>query len=194
MSKKTGYLLGILLTIIIGIILNWWLCCGVQADQTARMDDNLENQNPAEQAALNEDIALNDPESGMAVSEEPSEELNQTLERIQADPLAFYFETAKSTLILHPDQLQKIADIRYYLENTDGATLLLTGHTDNTGSLTINMKLGQDRALAAKEYLVSNSIPEGSIMITSEGPNNPVASNASLEGRAKNRRTVVTIN
>jgi outer membrane protein OmpA-like peptidoglycan-associated protein len=74
--------------------------------------------------------------------------------------------------------------IRRYPE----AVIVITGYTDSVGSEEYNMKLGRRRAQAAKDYLVSKGSPPGRLRIRSRGENDPVASNATPEGRAQNRR------
>jgi OOP family OmpA-OmpF porin len=56
-----------------------------------------------------------------------------------------------------------------------------------------NTQLGQNRADFAKEYLAKNGISADRIISSSKGPDEPIADNATTEGKAKNRRTVVTI-
>jgi len=68
------------------------------------------------------------------------------------------------------------------------------GHTDNTGVASTNMRLGLNRANFAKTYLMQNGISEAKINTASKGQTSPIESNATKEGRAKNRRTVVTLN
>ena len=67
------------------------------------------------------------------------------------------------------------------------------GHTDNTGSHAVNMKYGQKRADALKEYMVKLGAPAKSINTVSKGPDEPIADNETAEGRAKNRRATVEL-
>jgi OOP family OmpA-OmpF porin len=62
------------------------------------------------------------------------------------------------------------------------------GNTDSIGTDAYNMALGQRRAESVKAYLVSKGVPANKIYTESKGKSNPVASNATAEGRAKNRR------
>jgi OmpA-OmpF porin, OOP family len=64
----------------------------------------------------------------------------------------------------------------------------LTGYTDNTGDSLQNRKLSLKRAFAVKNMLVANGIQDLRIDFTGKGSSNPVASNATEEGKAKNRR------
>lgn len=74
-------------------------------------------------------------------------------------------------------------------------TLVVTvyGHTDNTGTAQANMKYGQKRAEALKNYMVKLGAPAANIKCESKGQNEPVADNGTDEGRALNRRATVEL-
>lgn len=114
-------------------------------------------------------------------------------ENIKANPLVLYFKTGQAQINLSAEQRQKIADIVRYLDKVPDAKCVITGHTDNTGDPEKNVVLGQQRADFAKNYLVRNGISDTKIVATSKGQNQPIADNATDEGKAKNRRTVITI-
>lgn len=122
------------------------------------------------------------------------DELQALYEKINANPLVLHFETGQAAINLTAEQRQKVADISRYLDKVEGATAKVVGHTDSKGGRAINVKLGQGRADFAKAYLNRNGIADAKIVSSSEGPDSPVESNATEEGRAKNRRTVVTLN
>ncbi len=67
-------------------------------------------------------------------------------------------------------------------------TIRIEGHTDNTGSLALNMKLSQKRAEAVMNWLIEHGIDPSRLEAVGLGPNNPIADNSTKEGRAKNRR------
>lgn len=71
--------------------------------------------------------------------------------------------------------------------------IIVTGHTDSVGTDAYNQKLGQLRADAVKVYLVSKGIPPGKVYAESRGEKQPAVSNATKEGRAKNRRVDVEV-
>jgi len=127
-------------------------------------------------------------------SENAEDELKALYEKINANPLVLYFNTAEASIDLNAEQRQKIADISRYLDKVAGATTNVIGHTDNTGKAATNIKLGMDRANFAKEYLMRNGISETKINTSSKGQTSPIESNATEEGKAKNRRTVITLN
>ncbi|MGE0072831.1 MAG: OmpA family protein [Thiomonas sp.] len=67
------------------------------------------------------------------------------------------------------------------------------GYTDSTGSDAINYPLSENRALTVKNFLVSRGVAPQRITTQGLGPQNPVASNATPEGRAANRRVEIYI-
>jgi len=62
------------------------------------------------------------------------------------------------------------------------------GHTDNTGTREANLALSLARAGAVRSYLAAKGIAAASIAVAGAGPDQPLADNASAEGRARNRR------
>ncbi|TFF37805.1 OmpA family protein [Mucilaginibacter psychrotolerans] len=67
-------------------------------------------------------------------------------------------------------------------------SLKLAGHTDNTGSMALNLSLSKDRAEAVKSYLVAQGANASTIEATGYGPNQPIATNKTAAGRQQNRR------
>lgn len=66
--------------------------------------------------------------------------------------------------------------------------LEIQGHTDSDGSAVYNQNLSERRAISVKNYLVSNGINADRLTTIGYGETNPVASNKTAEGKAKNRR------
>jgi outer membrane protein OmpA-like peptidoglycan-associated protein len=71
--------------------------------------------------------------------------------------------------------------------------LKISGHTDNVGKPTANMKLSENRAKAVKAYLVSKGIDEKRLVTEWYGQTRPIAPNTTPEGRQKNRRVEMLI-
>lgn len=69
-----------------------------------------------------------------------------------------------------------------------GTRIEIGGHTDNSGDPASNMKLSQDRADAVKQRLIKHGVDAASVASVGHGQDQPVADNASEEGRARNRR------
>ena len=66
---------------------------------------------------------------------------------------------------------------------------VLAGHTDNKGSRGYNVRLSQKRAESVRDYLVSKGIAADRMVAKGYGPDKPLATNDTEEGRAQNRRT-----
>lgn len=100
---------------------------------------------------------------------------------------AVFFDTGKATL--KAESRTAIGEIAKLLQDRPSLKLFVVGHTDTTGGLEMNMRLSRDRATAVTQSLVSDhGIVSPRLSSHGVGPLSPVASNATEEGRAKNRR------
>lgn len=79
------------------------------------------------------------------------------------------------------------------LEENPSSVLVVEGHTDNQGNAATNLQLSQQRAEGVVTYLVAGGIDAGRLSAIGFGEEQPVASNATEEGRAQNRRIVFVI-
>ena len=66
--------------------------------------------------------------------------------------------------------------------------LEINGYTDNTGSHKFNMKISKQRAESVRNYLINQGVQADRLTANGYGPENPMTSNSTKEGRAKNRR------
>lgn len=71
------------------------------------------------------------------------------------------------------------------------ARVRIIGHTDSTGSDAINNPLSLNRAASVRDYLTARGVPVGAITIDGRGSREPVASNDTAQGRARNRRVEI---
>ncbi len=71
--------------------------------------------------------------------------------------------------------------------------IILTGHTDSKGSDNYNQILSQKRLLSVQNFLESKGIDKSKIKITPKGEKNPAQTNATENGRSKNRRVEIRI-
>lgn len=98
-----------------------------------------------------------------------------------------YFDTGKSKL--KPESKFQLAEIAKFLNTDKSAKVIIVGHTDNAGSLESNQTLSQQRATAVATALSAEyQIAPGRLLARGVGNLCPVASNASEDGRARNRR------
>lgn len=80
------------------------------------------------------------------------------------------------------------------LESTDDTVFLVAGHTDSAGPDSYNYELGQKRAAHVARYLMARKgIDPLRVSTVSYGESTPVASNATGEGRRRNRRIEILV-
>jgi outer membrane protein OmpA-like peptidoglycan-associated protein len=73
------------------------------------------------------------------------------------------------------------------------AVLRIEGHTDNQGQREANLRLSQARAEVVKAYLVKKKVADTRLKAFGAGPDKPVESNDTKEGKAKNNRVELMI-
>lgn len=114
-------------------------------------------------------------------------------EDLRKEPVHLHFATGQTQINPTAEEREKIQKISEYLSQVDNAVLLVVGHTDNTGERDLNVKISKERADFVKEYLIKNDFATDEIETRGEGPDHPIADNATEEGRAKNRRVTLTL-
>ncbi len=104
--------------------------------------------------------------------------------------IAVVFET--NSIDIDENGTEKLKPLQEYLLKHPRAGLLITGHTDNVGSITYNRILSRLRAESVKNYLVEKfSVDAKRIWVKGAGPDLPVADNSTPEGQAQNRRVLI---
>jgi len=78
-------------------------------------------------------------------------------------------------------------------ELAEAYAAVIIGHTDSIGDPNYNLGLSKRRAEAVRDYLVETGAPDEKLRIVGRGQNDPIASNETEEGRAKNRRVEVIV-
>lgn len=101
------------------------------------------------------------------------------------------FETGKATL--EESSYGVLDELVAYLNRKDDEKIELGGHTDNVGTAAKNIILSQDRANTVRAYLLTKGIDPSRVTAVGYGMTKPIASNATADGKAQNRRTEVTI-
>ena len=128
------------------------------------------------------------PAPAPAAKPAPAPAVTQSKITLQADTL---YDFDKSTL--KPEGKATLDKIARDLSKIKLEVIIAVGNTDSVGSDAYNMALGQRRAQSVKAYLTSKGVDGSRIYTESKGKSNPVASNATAEGRAKNRRTDIEV-
>ena len=121
--------------------------------------------------------------------------LAQIKDRLLGKPITLYFGVNQDQINLTAQQRTDFADLNYYLDRVPSANLSIAGHTDNVGNRDYNINLSQQRSVFVRDYLQTNGgISSNRMNTNGYGPDKPVVSNATNEGKAKNRRVEVTLN
>ena len=99
---------------------------------------------------------------------------------------------ATNKYALNKSAKENLAEFAKVLIEYSDADVVVYGHTDSTGSDAINDPLSVKRAESVAQYLLSNGVAESQIKsVEGFGSKQPVADNATAEGRAENRRVEI---
>jgi outer membrane protein OmpA-like peptidoglycan-associated protein len=102
-----------------------------------------------------------------------------------------YFEAGKATLT--PESVSQLRNIATLLRAYPNVRIKLGGYTDDTGTYKVNKALSEARARTAWASLVEMGVSPSRLDARGYGPNYSIASNATEEGRAQNRRLSVKV-
>jgi outer membrane protein OmpA-like peptidoglycan-associated protein len=94
---------------------------------------------------------------------------------------------------LKEEAKKNIQSLAASLNQYPGTDVKVIGHTDNKGSASYNQTLSERRAAAVKTYAVSQGVPTSRLITEGKGFAEPIADNATEEGRAANRRVEIVI-
>jgi outer membrane protein OmpA-like peptidoglycan-associated protein len=95
---------------------------------------------------------------------------------------------------LLPIARERLREVALVLkEYGDGNKIVIEGHTDSRGKDEYNRQLSEKRAMAVRDYLVSEGVSETVVTAVGRGESEPIASNDSADGRANNRRVEIEI-
>ena len=136
-----------------------------------------------------------EPVAVQPIPETPTIEADTVKQQTAVVPenLMIYFEFDDA--IFKPDLQTEnnIAEFKTWLDENPGSMITITGHTDNIGTAEYNQALGLKRAQSVQKYLESKGIDADKMITDSKGKDQPIADQTTEEGRAKNRRAVITI-
>jgi len=120
------------------------------------------------------------------VPEPPIETRTQPLKSVD-----LYFNTGSNKLL--PASQAKLKEIVGALAADPSSQVAVNGYTDDVGSASANLQLSQRRASAVQADLVRMGIASNRVATAGYGEEDPIADNATAEGRANNRRVSVTM-
>ena len=98
-----------------------------------------------------------------------------------------FFETSKA--IIKPESFELLDQVaKLLIDNPHVGNIMIEGHTDSRGKYKSNMKLSQDRADSVRKYLIKAGVDASRLTAKGYGPDRPIDTNDTAEGRANNRR------
>lgn len=101
------------------------------------------------------------------------------------------FDVGSATL--KPEANEQIRHVSNVLTKYTDTTIRIAGHTDSTGSTSLNQQLSELRATNVKLIFVEQGVHPSRVSTIGFGASAPIADNATKEGRRSNRRVVITI-
>jgi len=107
--------------------------------------------------------------------------------------IKIFFDFDKSKFTSDPQTDNSILPLKEWFDKYPGATLSVIGHTDLVGTEDYNYNLGLERAKVVGNYLETQGISSDRMLIGSKGETEPADDYLTMEGRAKNRRTEISI-
>jgi OOP family OmpA-OmpF porin len=126
-----------------------------------------------------------------AASEEETEELKPGEVGESVVLPNIYFDFNKATL--RPESYPELNKVVKLMDDYPTLKIEIGGHTDSVGTEAVNLKLSQDRAASVVKYLVDHAVSRDRLIAKGYGKSKPIESNATEEGRAKNRRIEFTV-
>ena len=115
----------------------------------------------------------------------------EVIEKINFAANNVFFATASFKLL--PKSFKALNEVVSIMKADPTLMLDIDGHTDSQGSDEYNHTLSHNRAKSVSDYLISKGVEESRLKSTGYGEEKPVADNATAAGRAKNRRTEMTV-
>ena len=101
------------------------------------------------------------------------------------------FEVDKADLV--PEVISRLDQLTHALTGVGIHGATVEGHTDSTGSDDYNQALSERRAQAVKAQFAASGMPAAEVTAVGKGETDPIADNATEEGRAQNRRVVIVV-
>ncbi|CAH0246337.1 MULTISPECIES: OmpA family lipoprotein [Erwinia] len=101
------------------------------------------------------------------------------------------FDSSSSTL--KPAGANTLSGVAMVLKEYPKTAVNVIGYTDSSGSRQLNMTLSQQRADGVGSALITQGVAANRVRTSGMGPDNPIASNSSAEGKAQNRRVEITL-
>lgn len=100
---------------------------------------------------------------------------------------------ATNSTDISADFYEVLNSVVIVLKEYEKTTVDVIGHTDSVGAETYNQQLSENRARSVAQYLAGQGVQAERLLIAGRGESQPIASNATPEGRSRNRRVEIQI-
>jgi OOP family OmpA-OmpF porin len=139
--------------------------------------------------------AMREPIIVQTIPETPTHEADSLMKLKASMPknLLIYFEFNGTKFKPDPQTDNSVNEFKAWLEKYPRSVLSVTGHTDLVGTDEYNNKLGLKRAQVVGSYLENQGVNASRMTTDSKGSSEPAADYLTAEGRAKSRRTEISI-
>lgn len=114
---------------------------------------------------------------------------NDSIRLIMPGNITFKTDSSDINSSFYP-VLNSVAKV---LNKYSNSTVLVSGHTDSTGTPEYNLNLSRERAGSVAAYLQGQGVKSSRFEVIGMGASNPIASNSSAQGRSLNRRVEIKI-
>ncbi|HLH07375.1 MAG TPA: OmpA family protein [Terriglobales bacterium] len=171
-----------------------------QATEQAKAQQQALAQQAAEaraQAERAEQARLQVEQQAAQQREKLRQQLNQVLQTretaqgLVANMPDVLFDFNKATL--KPTAKERLAKVAGIILAYPDLQLKIDGYTDNIGAAEYNQQLSEERAAAVRDYLISQGVSANNVIAQGFGKSDPIASNATPEGRQQNRRVEMLV-
>lgn len=140
--------------------------------------------------SLNNALTVNAPEPAPEAIVDTAALCQAKVQELMADSKIFF---AINKADIKPASFELLDNIAVVLNECSSSVIQVSGHTDSSGSQAVNQPLSLGRAQAVVDYLISKGVEANRLSSAGFGADNPIADNATKQGRAANRRIEFTV-
>ena len=153
----------------------------------------MENNTTGLNSSENNRIELNTLDTNLTNENNESNQSTRCQEQLTKIVSQKKIQFANNSSDIKKSSYQQLDQISTILQKCANHLIRIDGYSDNSGEAKYNLLLSQQRADKVKAYLLSKGIKKESIKAFGHGAQNPIASNATKQGREQNRRIEFTI-
>jgi outer membrane protein OmpA-like peptidoglycan-associated protein len=147
-----------------------------------------------ENSLLKDQLLAYQNKHNIAVASQQAHTFNNTTVQSISDtyvsePILFAFDSFE----LPQEYDTMLIEMAAFIQTNNAFQIFVDGHTDDSGKLAYNSKLSKKRALTVKRFLIKQGVKPTDFVVAYYGPEKPVATNDTREGRKLNRRVEIRL-